>query len=478
MNVIGRKTEIEHLEKALQSNKPEFIAIYGRRRVGKTYLVREFCRKHKENFFYFECTGHKNASISTQIDNFCHQIEQAFSIKLKIARPNNWNETLRLLGEQLLLRKEKKILLFFDELPWLASTRSMFLESLDYNWNQHWSKDTRIKLITCGSAASWMHEKLILATGGLHNRVTKQMRLSPFRFSEIRDFSKYLKLQLIDSEILKLYLVFGGVPYYWSLMPMGKSAAEIIDILLFKKNGALQDEFEILFKSLFDEYQVYEKIVKALAKTNRGITRNDLLKAIGLKTGGTMNKYIKTLEMSGFIENYVPFGRVKKESYFRLIDEFCLFHLYWTSQKKTASKNWLNEQNNPAVNTWGGFAFENFCLQHKTEISRLLGIETLVTGVSSWRYKSEKKTINKGTQIDLIFERKDGPVNLIEIKYSKNEFKIDKSLAKELVTKKQIFIEKTKFKGQVFFNLVTASGFKKGLWDDEAVDQVVNVLEF
>lgn len=474
MKIVARKHEIQLLETVMESKKPEFVAIYGRRRVGKTYLIREFFNARKENF-YFECTGQKDASISVQIDNFCYQLESYFSLTVKISRPRNWTEAFRLLNELINLRREKSITLFFDELPWFAGARSLFVQSLDYAWNQFWSKNSKIKLIVCGSAASWMNDHLVNASSGLHNRITRQIRLDPFRFDEITEFVASQKLRLTSSEILKLYMIFGGVPYYWQLMPKGKSAAEIVDMLLFKKDSELRNEFHNLFRSLFDDHAKHEDIVKALAKSRQGLTRSELLVAVELTTGGTANKYLRNLELSGFIEAFIPFGNKKKEASYRLIDEFCLFHLYWAKQSGTFHRFWSTQQNTPSVDTWAGYAFENFCLQHKMEIARALQIEHLIEGVSSWRISSKRKAESIGAQIDLIFSRKDGVIHLIEIKYSKTPYKLDKDAAKALARKVDIFKQETGISAQIFTSLVTSSGYVKGLWDDDVLDSAIDI---
>ncbi len=475
MNLIGRKKETEILTEILKSKKPEFLALYGRRRVGKTYLIREFFKKQK-GIFYFDCSGQKDATMEQQIESFCLQIEKVFTFSTKIMRPKNWNEALEALTNLINNRKEKKIIIFMDELPWLATQKSNFLSALDYSWNQVWSKDERLKLIVCGSAASWMDENLIQATGGLHNRLTRQILLRPFKFKEVKEYIQDQKLKLIDSEILRLYMVLGGVPYYWSLIPKGKSSAQIIDYLFFKKDAELKLEFSRLFKSLFNNHMLYEKIVRILAKSTKGMDRNDLLKKAGIETGGTANRYLKNLEHSGFIEGFIPYGNKKKNITYRLIDEFSLFHIYWEGAHSSLNLFWMSEQSSPKVNTWAGYAFENFCFGHQNEISMALDIDKLVTGAFSWRFTPKKgDKIEKGAQVDLLFTRKDNCINLIEIKYSKKPFILEKNYAKELVEKVEIFKNKSKFKGQTFTTLISPLGVKSGLWNEDALNQSLSL---
>jgi hypothetical protein len=322
-----------------------------------------------------------------------------------------------------------------------------------------------------------MHDHIVSAPGGLHNRLTRQILLEPFRFHEVQEYLSTQKILLADHEILKLYLILGGVPYYWSLLTKGKSAAQLVDTLYFQKDGALRHEFDNLFKSLFDDYQIHEKIVKALGARRNGMSRNEILEAANLRTGGTANKHLQNLELSGFIESFTPFGRLKKETSYRLIDEFCLFHLFWESRRASIDSFWQNKQGSPTVNTWSGFAFENFCLQHRALIANRLGISNLVQGISSWQVRSEPKSSTTGSQIDLLIIRTDGPIHICEIKYSNEPYTLDKNAAKSLATNVESFKSHTKFKGQIFVNLITANGHRPGLWDEDVLDQVVNLIE-
>ncbi len=478
MDIIGRSEEIVTLTEILNSTQAEFLAIYGRRRIGKTFLIREFFSKQKSTFF-FDCYGQKNAKPQEQIQNFCHQMRTLFKFKYNILTPNNWKDVFHLFAQFLEERKEKKIVIFIDELPWFSSPKSNFLQTLDFFWNQSWSKNSKIKLIVCGSAASWMSDHLIQAKGGLHNRLTRQIRLQPFSFKEICEFSKSKKLKLNTKELLSLFMTFGGIPYYWSLMKKGKSAAQLIDDLYFNDSAELKAEFSVLFKSLFDDYEHYEKIIRTIGKYPKGLDRNSILEKCKIKTGGTANNYLRNLETSGFIESFIPWGNKKKHITYRLVDEFCLFHLFWEGQHSTLQSFWANKQSSPQVNTWAGFAFENFCFHHRQEITKALKIEHLVLNAESWRHISPKNSREeKGAQIDLFFVRKDQCINILEIKYSKSPYVIDKQYAKALLEKKEIFIKKTKFKGQVFISLLSPEGVQDGLWNDEVIDSTISLKDF
>ena len=299
--------------------------------------------------------------------------------------------------------------------------------------------------------------------------------LRPFSFNEVKEYLTKQKIRLADKEILKLYLVFGGVPYYWSLLTKGKSASQLVDDLYFQKDGDLRYEFDNLFRSLFDDYQIHERIVRVLGSRKHGMLRNEILAGAKLNSGGTANKYLQNLELSGFIESFTPFGRLRKETSYRLIDEFCLFHLFWEARRASIDSFWQNEMGSPTVNTWSGYAFENFCLQHRDLIIDHLKIRNLVLGLSSWQIRSERKSSSIGAQIDLLIIRTDGPIHICEIKYSNEPYCLDKATARSIATKVESFRSHCKFKGQIFVNLITANGHRSGLWDEEILDGAINL---
>lgn len=475
-HLIGRQSEVKKLETTLHSAQAEFIAIYGRRRVGKTFLVRQFANSQK-GILYFDFSGQQKASLHDQIDNFCVRLQEVFRIPTPIQRPSGWKEALLLLNGFLKKQaKNKKCLLFFDELPWIAGRNSAFVPALDYIWNQYWSKNNKIKLIVCGSAASWIIEKIINAKGGLHNRVTGQINLSPFSLNEVESFLKDKGIKLNEIEILKIYMAIGGIPFYWTYIEKGKSGAEAIDSLFFKKAAPLKEEFHRLFSSLFENSEIHQKIVEVLAGNRQGVSREELLSKLKLKSGGQFSRYLNELGIAGFIQEFIPYGRKKKDHYFRLIDPFCFFYLKWRAEISGGRTSWKSLQNTPRMQTWLGYTFENICVMQESKIKKALELEDLVVTSSSWVYRPPVRSHDKkGVQIDLLWQRRDGVIQIFEMKYSESPFKLDKTYAKTLSDKKEIFKEITKFKGQVFLILISPYGLAPGLWNEDVIDSVINL---
>lgn len=470
--LIGRTKETAELLAIFESKKPEFMGIYGRRRVGKTFLVREFFKDIRGGQF-LNFQGQKDVDSKTQIETFYYELEKQFKIEHQLKRAKNWQEAFhdlnKLIEKWTLDNKNQVTVLFIDELPWFCSLKSGFLPALDYYWNQHWVKNNKVKLIVCGSAASWMIKNIIKAKGGLHNRLTRRMSIAPFQFKEVTEFSKTNKLNYTDTQLLQLYMVLGGVPFYWSLLKKSPPIAKQIDDLLFEKNAILKDELKNIFHSLFDNSELHLRIVKNLAHVKSGIERNHLLKICHIKSGGQATQYLDNLVNSGFIDNFHLFGNKKKLTLFRLIDAFAYFHSYWNKQSLGLVAFWQNKLNTPKLNTWAGYAFENFCLQHIEQIVKALKISRQIEAIHSWH--------GNGAQIDLILERADQVLHIIEIKYSLNEFILSKIDAKNILNKVERFKEKTQYRGQIQVNLVTPIGLKKGLWNDEVFNQVLTLTD-
>ncbi len=479
--LIGRHREREILMEADSSNRPEFVAIYGRRRVGKTHLVRKMFSSKKH---YFELTGLKEGSLVAQLRNFTEEFSQTFYDGLLIQAPQNWHDAFRLLTNEIKkVPANNKITIFFDEIPWLATRRSKFLETLDYYWNSKWSKLNNLVLIVCGSAASWILENLIYAKGGLHNRLTRTILLEPMNLKEAKELLASRSIKLSDAQILNLYMVTGGIPHYLQQVPKGKSAVEVIDAICFQKDGLLWNEFPQLFKSLFDKYKIHEKIIREIAKSRYGISRNELLNKTKFASGGTFNKRIQELASAGFIQSYIPYGKSKKDHYFRIVDEYSLFYLRWIEPVKKQVLHseikgyWQTKSQTPAFQSWAGYSFESVCYKHIQQIRTSLGLDKQGCEVGSWRYISPKTSTQKGVQIDLLFDREDGAVTLCEIKYNNNKFTISKKYAYEIMHKIQIYNEQFPSTQQIFFAMITFGGLKQNSWTEDLVDQEVKLKD-
>ncbi|MCX6277852.1 MAG: ATP-binding protein [Bacteroidetes bacterium] len=459
--IIGRTNETGILTKALHSPDPEFIAVYGRRRVGKTFLIREFF----EDTICFEMVGVHQASLKEQLKNFAHSLKSAIGMGILPQAPESWFEAFSILEQFLespnLNQKTAKRVVFIDELPWFNTPKSGFLPALEHFWNSYGSKKSNLILVVCGSAASWMIQKIVHSKGGLHNRLTRQIRLLPFTLQETEQFLQSRGISLSRYQIISLYMAMGGVPFYLLQAEPGLSSAQILDNICFSKDGVLRNEFERLFASLFDQSVLHTRIVEVLQQKRSGMSRNTLLPAAKIPSGGTASLLLKELEESGFISSAIPYGKKSNEAIYRISDEFTLFYFDWIKplgKRDAGTGYWMSQQNDPKIRAWAGYTFEGVCLKHIQQIKNALGIGMVETFHVPWYYSPPKNSPEQGAQIDLLIDRKDASVNLCEMKFSESEFTVDADYEKKLRQKKEVFKNVTKTRKTIFTTLITTFG--------------------
>jgi len=486
MKVACREEESQILERIYTSNKSELLAIYGRRRIGKTYLIREFFEKKAGIFF--NVTGSKDGSYKKQIEHFTQRIGEIFlgGIQLKVG--SNWDETFKLLTEAInKISKKKKVVLFFDELPWMATQKSKLLQTLDHYWNQYWSMDKRIKLIICGSSASWIIEKIINNKGGLHNRVTETIYLQPFTLAQTERYLALNKVKLNHKQMTEIYMVTGGVPYYLSKVEPGLSAAQIIEKLAFKPKALLLDEFDNLFSSLFEDSDAYIEIIKIIAKYRSGIGQESLFKLLKKTAKGNMGLIrLKALEDAGFIISFTPQFHKRRGIFYRVIDEYTLFYLYWIAPLKETQMSralaqgyWKTLTQTPKWFSWAGYAFEAVCYKHLNQIRQALDL--LPSAIpNAWRYipKNKGKNATLGAQIDLLFDRQDGCITMCEIKYTSKAYTLDKQDAEILENKVKVFQQQTRTKKQIFIAMIVSDSIKENEYYQKLVSRVIHLSDF
>lgn len=483
MTTITAREEEQHiLEKVLDSRRPEFIALYGRRRVGKTHLIRSFFSENSQCIF-FDVAGSKDAPMLEQIANFVTRIGEVFYGGLRLAEEKNWHGAFKLLTDVISKQdKNKKIILFFDEFPWMATKNSRLLQNLDYYWNQYWSKNSHIKLIICGSAASWIIDKIVNNKAGLHNRITRHIHLKPFNLEQTERFLKSYDIHLNHKQILQVYMVTGGIPYYLLHIERGQSAAQIVDQLAFKQKALLINEFDNLFSSLFEKHEIFVDIIRLIAKYPYGINQEDIYDNIDKKFKGKRGiDILKSLEDTGFITSFKPYFGKRKGIFYRVIDEYTLFYLKWIEPVKDALMKqsfekgyWQLQQNLSSWKSWSGYAFEAVCHKHVLQIKKslhLLPIDIPAT----WRYASKPLSQDKGAQIDLLFDRQDDAITLCEIKYTDAPYQIDKAYAENLERKMEIFKEKTKTLKQIFMVMIAANGVKNNNYSTKLLSGIVTL---
>jgi predicted AAA+ superfamily ATPase len=452
MEIIGREGEKRTLQQYYESDKPEFVAVYGRRRTGKTFLVKEFFADR----FSFYITGLANATKDEQLDNFAATLT-AYG-KTPYARAKDWVEAFRQLVHLLENdRRRSKKVIFIDELPWFDTPRSGFITGLEWFWNSWASTRPEILLIACGSATSWMLNKLLRNRGGLHNRVTHRMLIEPFTLAKCEAFFKHKKMVFERKDIVESYMIFGGIPFYLNMFEKNLSVSQNVDKLCFGKKSELKDEFSLLYSSLFKHADNYKKIIMALAKKKMGLTRAEIVSATGFADGGTLTKMLEELEQCSFIRSYNAYEKRSKDKIFQLVDFFSLFYLNFMKTAKQSDEHfWTNRIETAKHRAWSGYAFEQVCMQHTAQIRQKLGISGVVTYSAAWRSKKSEPA----AQIDLLIERNDGIINICEMKYANDEYVIDKDYDKTLRNKRSAFKEETKTRKAVHITMITTFGLK------------------
>lgn len=450
MKVIGRDYEKGKLAEILASNQPAFVAVYGRRRVGKTFLIKEFFN----NQFAFYATGLANSNTKTQLVNFTILLNQAFGSDYKT--PKNWLYAFHFLQTELAKIKGKRVV-FIDELPWFDTKKSEFLTGLEFFWNSWASAQPDIKLIVCGSAASWMINSLIRNTGGLYNRVTHRIKIEPFSLYETELFLKSKDIHLDRYQILNLYMVMGGIPHYLEQIKNGQSATQNIENICFEETGLLKSEFTFIFSSLFNNAEKHEQILRKIYELGTRATRESLVKHFKIVSNGDLSTKLSELEESGFLKSYTPFGVNSSKKIYVIADYYTLFYFKFIENAgRNESGTWINRINDPSVNAWSGLVFEQICWDHVKNIKKALGIEGVYTETSTWHKTGDKET--SGAQIDLVIDRKDRVINLFEIKYSINPYEITKAYDLNLRNKVGTFKEVTKTRKAVFLTFITTFG--------------------
>jgi len=476
--ITGRIDETGILAKALYSTNPEFIAVYGRRRVGKTFLIREFF----EDEICFELVGVHQASLTEQLKNFAQSLKSAIGMGILPQTPGSWFEAFSFLQQFLesLNQKQKtgKWVVFFDELPWLNTPKSNFVAALEHFWNSYGSKQSNLILVVCGSAASWMIQKIVNSKGGLHNRLTRQIRLLPFTLPETENFLKSRGVILTRFQIISLYMAMGGVPFYLMQTEPGLSSAQIIDKVCFSRGGLLRNEFDKLFASLFDQSDQHIRIADVLRKNRSGMNRNLILSSAKIPSGGTASQILEELEESGFIASWIPFGKKSNDAIYRITDEFTLFYFDWIKplgKRDPGEGYWLSMQNDPRRRAWAGYAFEGICMKHVQKIKNALGIGMVETFHGPWYYPAPKGSSGSGAQIDLLIDRKDASINLCEMKFSESEFTIDADYAKKLRQKMDVLKNVTKTKKNIFITMITTFGITNNSHSNDVVSNSLTI---
>ena len=460
--IIGRAKEIDELMSIYRRHQSQLVAVYVRRRVGKTFLIREL---FKDSFAFYH-TGMSPAEL--QDNNLLEAQLSAFYSTLKRygyksnTCPKNWLDAFDCLIELLSkVNKDERTVVFIDEMPWMDTPRSGFITAFEHFWNGWGAGQDNLMLIVCGSATSWIQTNLINSYGGLYDRVNAEICLSPFNLYETEQLLKAQDVTLPRYDILQLYMAVGGIPMYLSYVQPGKSLAQIIDDLYFVRKAKLKNEFDRLFNSIFRHPEQYKKVVKLLSERQCGYSRDDISKKLGISSGNGLSNILNTLEESDFIEYYQPFGNSKREMCYRLIDPFCLFYLNQVDGKRRKDNFWQENENLSSLSTWRGRAFENACISHIEQIKKALGVVGVSSDNSPWTIKGNES--KDGMQIDLIIKRSDRVVNVCEMKFVNSEFEVKKEYETKLRDRLNQVKELVSRIHNIQMTLVTTYGLKYGI---------------
>jgi len=469
--IIGREEEKSVLDGIVSDGGACLAAVYGRRRVGKTYLVRSYLK----SYICFEFSGIHNITTEVQLENFSKAMSVQLNQSIQLSAAANWFEAFEQFA--LLLQKmkrKKKAVVFLDEFPWMQTPKSNFLAAFGHFWNTRASRQHNLAIILCGSAASWMIQNVVRNRGGLHNRITHKIPLMPFNLYETELFLKSRGVALNHYQTVQLYMAWGGIPHYLNQAKPGLSAAQLIDAACFTKNGALYNEFDDLYQALFDTADRHRKVIRALAAKPMGLSRAQIIKTCKLQSGGSTTRLLDELTASGFITPYIPFGKKIKDSIYKLTDEYSLFYLKFMEPNRTGGKGtWMKLSDTPLWKTWSGLAFETLCQKHVPALKKALGISGIYSQAGAW--KSKPAAGKDNVQIDLIIDRRDNCINLCEMKFYGDTFSVDKNYAAQLRRKKQVFREQAKTRKHLFITLITTFGLQHNEHSLGLIDQQITI---
>ena len=463
--IIGREIEKVILKDCYDSDKAELITVYGRRRVGKTFLVKNF---FKENIDFY-ITGIYQGSKKEQLTFFNKQLCEYSGVAYP--QVNDWFEAFNQLKHYISNLSKKRIVVFIDELPWLDTPRSRFLKAFELFWNSWAADQSNIKLIVCGSATTWMISNLLGSKGGLYNRVTRKIKLSPFTLAETESFLKSKGIVWNRYQIAEAYMILGGTPYYLQMLQKGYSLSQNIDLLFFAQNAELKLEYDFLFRSLFKDSTLYKNTVELLSKKAKGMTRKEILSLLKIQEGGAFSDVLENLCNCDFVRKYSAFGKKERDVMYQLSDLFTLFYLKFVKNSNGRDEHlWSNMIDSPERRTWCGYSFEQVCLHHIPQIKQKLGISGIQSNICSWYYRGDENT--RGGQIDLIMDRRDQVINLCEMKYSTSEYEITKKYNDEMQKRKELFRSVTKTRKALHLTMVTTYGIKNNAYSGMIQNQI------
>ena len=460
--IIGREYEKKLIQGYLDSDKAELIAVYGRRRIGKTYLVKSIFG----NKFDFAFTGLFDVTRAVHLSQFKKYLEVYSGHKVK--RPKDWFEAFDMLRDYLNTLRKDKIIVFLDEIPWMDTPKSNFLGAFSQFWNDWASMKKNLKLFVCGSATTWMLSKFIGNKGGVYGRVCRPIWLAPFSLAETEKFLKEIKgMEINRHQLVKAYMVLGGIPYYLDMLAKDTPIDVCIDDLFFRQGAPLRNEFDFLFRSLFKESKIYKNVVIVLAGKLKGLTRQEILNELKLQEGGMLTEVLENLNKCDFVRKYTAIGKTERDAMYQLTDLFSLYHIKYVENHNGQDEQlWSKLAGKGQINSWSGYAFEQVCLHHIPQIKQALGINGIISNVHAWSCKpfTDKDGAKwKGGQIDLLIDRADEVINICEIKYASDKYALTVDYEERLRERASLFRHVTQTKKAVVYTFITTYGVVRNM---------------
>ena len=452
-DIIGRETEIKLLEELYSSAKAELVAVYGRRRVGKTFLVRSLLGDR----FDFYVTGKYQGSRKDELEIFHDRLLSCSGFPYPL--PGSWKEAFAQLRHYIENLNKKRVVVFIDEMPWLDTPRSKFVSEFDSFWNDWASTQPKLMMVICGSATTWMNTHVINQKGGLHGRCTRKIKLSQFTLHETELFLKSKNINWNRHQIAECYMIMGGTPYYLDMLQKGWSVPQNIDFLFFRKDAELKSEYSILVDSLFKDSQVYRRVIALLARNSKGMTRREIMTSLGIGDGGTITDVLENMVNCDFLRDYVAFGKSERDTMYQLTDMYVLFyHRFMKNAGGIDEHFWTNSIDTPSRRSWSGYAFEQLCMNHIPQIKESLGIRGILSNVCSWYQPKDAAKGLPGGQIDMLIDRRDQVINVCEAKFSASPYVISKKYLDEMLSRMETFRAATKTRSALHLTMLVASG--------------------
>lgn len=457
--LIGRKNEREQFDDIYATKKPALVAVYGRRRVGKTFLVRQ----HFNNNFDFSFTGNYQMSRQGQLSLFNQELRRFSGQDYPLVK--DWFSAFEQLRQYLSSLDNERLVLFFDELPWMETPKSNFIQAFSYFWNTWASTRQGLKLFVCGSSTTWMMENLIGDKGGLYGRVTHTIYLAPFTLGETEAYLHANGIRWNRYQMLETYMIMGGIPFYLEMLKPKLTFDQNIDNLFFAANAPLRMEYGFLFRSLFNDTQLYRQVVETIAKHSQGMTRQQIKEELGMADGGALTVVLENLVRCDFLRRYAAFGKSERNALYQLTDLFSLFHLRFVADNNGQDAQfWSNMRENPSRVAWRGYAFEQVCLHHIPQIKEAIGIKAVLSNVCSWScptFTDKDGNPWQGTQIDLLIDRRDQVINICEMKYANDVYIIDKDYEERLRRRLSTFQHLTRTRKALHLTFITTYGLSR-----------------